>query len=106
MKFEIRNLKLEINLALRPLLLLFCIFILKTKSCSMERYEKILRFDNAFEAERMREMLEENDIPFTIIQRTDSALGGISRLEFGWGYLEAPEKYKEEILKFYREIKG
>ena len=70
----------------------------------MEHYEKILRFNNAFEAERMREILEGNDIPFSIIQRTDSALGGVSSLEFGWGYLEAPAEYKERILAFYKEL--
>ncbi|MBL7138430.1 MAG: hypothetical protein ISS17_06630 [Bacteroidales bacterium] len=72
----------------------------------MEHYEKILRFDNAFEAERMREVLEGRNIPFSIIQRTDSALGGISALEFGWGYLEAPPDRKEEILAIYKELTG
>ena len=70
----------------------------------MEHFEKILRLDNAFEAERMREMLEGNDIPFSIIERTDSALGGVSELEFGWGYVEAPPDKREEVLKIYREI--
>lgn len=70
----------------------------------MEHFEKILRFNNAFEAERMREILEEQNIPYSIIERTDSALGGISELEFGWGYLEAPSEKKEEILKIYQQL--
>ncbi len=72
----------------------------------MEHFEKILRLDNAFEAERMREMLEGNNIPFSIIERTDSALGGISEMEFGWGYLEASAKNRDKIMKFYSEITG
>jgi len=72
----------------------------------MEHFEKILRLNNAFEAERMREMLEGNDIPFSIIQRTDSALGGVSALEFGWGYVEAPPDRRDEVLKMYKEITG
>jgi len=71
-----------------------------------EHYEKILRFNNAFEAERMREVLEGNDIPFAIIKRTDSALGGVSALEFGWGYLEVPPEYKEKVLAYYKELTG
>jgi hypothetical protein len=72
----------------------------------MEHFEKILRLDNAFEAERMREVLEEKNIPYSIIERTDSALGGISELEFGWGYIEAPPDKGDEVLKIYREITG
>ncbi|NQV02192.1 MAG: hypothetical protein HQ542_06080 [Bacteroidia bacterium] len=72
----------------------------------MAHYEKILRLNNAFEAERMREMLEGNDIPFSIIQRTDSALGGVSRLVFGWGYLEAPPDKRDEVLRIYKELTG
>jgi len=72
----------------------------------MEHYEKITRLDNAFEAERMREVLEGRNIPFSIIERTDSALGGISELEFGWGYIEAPADRRDEILAIYREILG
>ncbi|MFH1160580.1 MAG: hypothetical protein V1733_06510 [bacterium] len=72
----------------------------------MEHYEKILRFDNEFEAERMKEILEERKIPFAIIPRFDSALGGITSLELGWGYLEAPARYREEILTEYKELTG
>jgi len=71
----------------------------------MKHFEKILRLDNAFEAERMREILEGNTIPFSIIPRTESAMGGITNLEYGWGYLEAPEEYRDKILKFYDELK-
>lgn len=72
----------------------------------MEHFEKILLFDNAFEAGRMREILEDRKIPFSIIERVDSALGGISEMEFGWGYLEAPPARKEEILRIYGELTG
>lgn len=70
----------------------------------MEHFEKILRLNNAFEAERMREVLEGLDIPYSIIERTDSSLGGISEMEFGWGYVEAPPDKREEILRIYQEI--
>lgn len=70
----------------------------------METFVKIIQLNNAFEAERMREILEGNEIPFSIIPRPESALGGITRMEFGWGYLEAPEKYREQILEYYNEL--
>jgi len=71
----------------------------------MEHYEKILRLNNAFEAERMREILEGNGIPFSIIPRVESALGGITNMEFGWGYLEAPEQYRDVIMGYFNELK-
>jgi len=73
---------------------------------TMEHYEKILQLDNEFEAERMREILEERKIPFAIIPRFDSALGGITNLELGWGYLEAPQRYRDEILTEYQALTG
>jgi hypothetical protein len=72
----------------------------------MERYEKILVLDNAFEAERMKEILTVKEIPFAIIPSSDSSFGGINRLEFGWGYLEAEVSRKEEINSIYRELTG
>ena len=72
----------------------------------MEHFEKILRLDNAFEAERMREVLDGMKIPYSIIERTDSALGGISELEFGWGYLEAAPEHRDKIMKIFGELTG
>ena len=70
----------------------------------MEDFEKILVLDNEFEAELMEEVLMDKQIPYGIIAREDSALGGIVDLEEGWGYLEAPPRFKDEIMKIYKEI--
>jgi len=70
----------------------------------MEEFEKILILDNEFEAELMEEVLMDKQIPYGIIIREDSALGGIVDLEEGWGYLEGPARCREEIMKIYKEI--
>ena len=70
----------------------------------MDQFEKILDLNNEFEAERMSEILKENNIPFGIVPISDSAFGSIEILENGWGYLEAPSRFKDEILRFYAEI--
>lgn len=70
----------------------------------MEDFEKIIVLDNEFEAELMEEVLIDKKIPYGIIAREDSALGGIVDMEEGWGYLEAPPRFKDEILKIYKEI--
>ena len=70
----------------------------------MEDFEKILVLENEFEAELIEEVLMDKQIPYGIIIREDSALGGITELEEGWGYLEAPDRFREEIMKIYKEI--
>ena len=70
----------------------------------MESYEKILVLNNEFEAGLLEEVLTDRNIPHGIVTSDDTALGGIMEMEFGWGYVEAPEKYKDEILKIFEEI--
>jgi len=70
----------------------------------MESYEKILVLNNEFEAGLLEEVLTDRKIPHGIVTSDDTALGGIMEMEFGWGYVEAPVKYKEEIEKIFEEI--
>jgi len=70
----------------------------------MESYEKILVLNNEFEASLLEEILLDRKIPHGIVTSDDTALGGIMEMEFGWGYVEAPEKYKEEIIKIFGEV--
>jgi len=70
----------------------------------MEQFEKILDINNEFEAERLEEILSEKNIPFGFVPVSDSVFGGIEILENGWGYLEAPSRFKNEILEIYKGI--
>ncbi|MCX6277493.1 MAG: hypothetical protein NT004_05290 [Bacteroidetes bacterium] len=70
----------------------------------MEKYEKILVLNNEFEAELLEEVLTDRKIPHGIVTSDDTALGGIMEMEFGWGYVEAPARFKEEIDNIYAEI--
>jgi hypothetical protein len=70
----------------------------------MEAYERILDLNNEFEAGLMEEILKDKNIPFGIVPSGDSAMGGIWELENGWGYIEAPMEYKEEIIRLYTEL--
>jgi len=72
----------------------------------MENFEKILVIDNEFEAELIEEVLMDKQIPYGIIVRDDSALGSITELESGWGYLEAPERCRAEIEAICKEIRA
>jgi hypothetical protein len=70
----------------------------------MDQFEKILDLSNEFEAERMEEILKEKNIPYGLVPVSDSAFGSIEILENGWGYLEAPARFRTEILKIYEDL--
>ena len=70
----------------------------------METFEKILDLNNEFEAGLLKEVLTDKNIPFGIVPSGDSAMGGVWELENGWGYVEAPEEYRNEIIRIYKEI--
>lgn len=70
----------------------------------MEEYEKIVVLSSEFEAGLLSEILEDKKIPFGIVSSADSAIGGIWQLENGWGYVEAPPQYRDEIILIYEQI--
>ncbi len=70
----------------------------------METFEKILVLNNEYEANLLAEVLNDREIPYGIVISEDTALGGIMEMEFGWGYIEAPARYKIEITRLYNEI--
>jgi hypothetical protein len=70
----------------------------------METYQKILVLNNEFEASLLEEVLSDRKIPHGIVTSDDTALGGIMEMEFGWGYVEAPERYRQEIIALFQEI--
>jgi len=69
------------------------------------KYEKLITFDNAVQANLLRSLLDEKDIPHVIISYHDSAYDGIWQEQKGWGFLEAPDQYHQQILDIYEDIK-
>lgn len=72
----------------------------------MKNYETILVLNNEFEAERLEEVLKDENIPYGIITRNDSVLGGIVEIETGWGYLKAPPGFREKIMQIYETVRN
>ena len=65
---------------------------------------KILTFKNEIEAMLLDEILTEKQIPHMLRSYHDSAYDGLWQTQSAWGHLEAPEKYREEILLTYSEM--
>jgi hypothetical protein len=71
---------------------------------SMAKTVKILILNNAIEATLLDGLLNEKGIPHLVRSHHDSVYDGLFQLQTGWGQLDAPEEYKEEILMIYNEM--
>jgi hypothetical protein len=65
---------------------------------------KILMFKNEIESMLLDEILTEKQIPHLIRSYHDSAYNGLWQTQSGWGHIEAPEEFSDEILKIYNEM--
>lgn len=65
---------------------------------------KILTFDNEIEARLLSGLLDEMKIPYILRSYHDLAMDGLWQTQSSWGHLEAPEKFRDEILKVFSEM--
>jgi hypothetical protein len=70
----------------------------------MAKTERILVFNNEIEARLLGEILLSKGIPHIIRSFHDSAYDGLFQLQSGWGVLESPENFRDEIMKIYNEM--
>jgi hypothetical protein len=70
----------------------------------MSKVEKILVLNNQIEANLLEGILNKRGIPHLIRTYHDSAYDGLWQAQSGWGHLEAPAEYREEILRIYSEM--
>jgi len=72
----------------------------------MARTVKILVLENEIEANLLDGLLKEREIPHVIRSYHDSAYDGLWQYHSGWGQVDAPEEYKDEILMIYSGMSG
>lgn len=70
----------------------------------MNKPVRILILNNEIEAMLLDEILTEKKIPHIIRSYHDSALNGLWQTQSGWGHVEAPEEYKNEIMMIFDEM--
>ncbi len=70
----------------------------------MSKPVKILMLQNEIEAMLLDEILTDKKIPHLIRSYHDSAYDGLWQMQSGWGHLEAPDEFREEILKTYNDM--
>ncbi len=70
----------------------------------MDEFKKVLVLENAFEAQLLDSVLMERNIPHRMRSYHDTAYDGIYQIQKGWGVVEAPEEYEEEITAIYIDL--
>jgi hypothetical protein len=72
----------------------------------MEPLEKITVLDNEVEARLLQSLLNEREIPHVIVSYHDAALDGLFQASRGWGHVEAPSAYKEEVTLVLNDLRS
>lgn len=65
----------------------------------------IIDIENEAQAARLGGILEEESIPHRIVRNYDNVYAGIFIPQYGWGYLEAPEQYRDQIVDLYLDLR-
>ena len=66
--------------------------------------KKILSISSEIEALRIKEILDNNNIPHLIRSFYDSAYDGLFQNQYGWGVLEADESDEARILELVKDL--
>ena len=69
-------------------------------------YIRIVILENAIEAQLVRSILDQHQIPHRIRSFYDTAYNGLFQMQKGWGELSAPSPYKQEILDIVEDIRS
>ncbi len=71
----------------------------------MEDYIKVVTLDNEIEAGLLESILSERGIPHRMRSYHDTAYDGLFQTQKGWGCINAPESYREEIKEILSDVR-
>jgi len=71
----------------------------------VEDYIKVVTLDNEIEAGLLESILSERGIPHRMRSYHDTAYDGLFQTQKGWGCINAPESYREEIKEILSDVR-
>jgi len=71
----------------------------------MEDYIKVVILDNEIEAGLLESILSDRGIPHRMRSYHDTAYDGLFQTQKGWGCINAPESYREEIKEILSDVR-
>jgi len=72
----------------------------------MDEYVDICVLESNAAATILTSLLETKNIPHRVVNHRDSAFSGAYKDSLGWGHLEAPEAYRDEIRAVLESMSG
>jgi hypothetical protein len=72
----------------------------------VSNFKKVVVLNNEVEARLLDAVLEEQQIPHLMRSYHDGAYDGLWQQQRGWGHVEAPEEYEEQILSIYEDLRS
>ena len=70
----------------------------------MSHYEIIIVLQNEVEASHLESILKEKKIPHFIKSYHDLAYDGLFQFQKGWGQVEAPPEFRDQIVDIYNDL--
>lgn len=72
----------------------------------MDRFVRIATLDDEVQAEALDAVLSGQDIPHLMVCYHDTALDGLFQGARGWGHVEAPEAFKDQVLAVLADLRS
>ena len=72
----------------------------------MADVEKIAEIRDEIEGQQLGLLLESEGLPHHIRSYHDTAYDGLFQLQLGWGHVEAPTEYREQIEEVLAAIRA
>ncbi|KGE73469.1 hypothetical protein [Spirochaeta lutea] len=66
--------------------------------------KRICTIADRAQAGLVSEVLNQEDIPYFLKEYEDAAYDGIFTTHFGWGHLEVPEEYAQEVRALVSQL--
>jgi hypothetical protein len=71
----------------------------------MESFENVARLDDEMQARLLDSVLASRGIPHVMVSYMDPTYAGLSPRQPGWGYVEATERYWDEVVSLLDDLK-
>lgn len=65
-----------------------------------------IELDNQFEADVFAAILEEENIPHTVVNHYSLAYDGLFQMSMGWGHIDIPEEYQKKAAELFLNYKN
>jgi hypothetical protein len=72
----------------------------------MEDFTKVMVLENTIEANLVHSILNERDIPHIMRSYYDTAYDGLYQTQKGWGHINAPLSYHDEIKEVVFDLRS